>query len=98
MNSIAELLKHYVEQNPPACGDAQVVVDKIYWAYMESNRMDSEKINRLYDDLRVRINLPLREYDEVLYTISDLNLEYGRYAFMEGLKVGIVLMRNTSDS
>ena len=26
MNSIAELLKHYVEQNPPACGDAQVVV------------------------------------------------------------------------
>ena len=97
MNSITELLKLYVDQNPPACGDAQVVVDKIYWAYMESNRMDSEKINKLYDDLRVRIKLPLREYDEVPYTISDLNLEYGRHAFMEGLKVGILLMQSTSD-
>lgn len=34
MNSLAELLKDYAVQNPPACGDAQAVVDKIYWAYM----------------------------------------------------------------
>lgn len=97
MDRLAKLLKDYVAQNPPTCGDMQVVVDKIYWAYMETNRMDSEKINKLYDDLRVRINLPLREYDEVLYTIGDLNLEYGRHAFMEGLKVAILLMQSTSD-
>lgn len=95
MNSLAELLKDYAVQNPPACGDAQAVVDKIYWAYMESNRMDSGKLDKLYEDLRARIKLPSREYDEVLYLISDLNLEYGRQAFMEGLKVGILLMQNT---
>lgn len=57
--------------------------------------MDSGKLDKLYEDLRARIKLPSREYDEVLYTISDLNLEYGRQAFMEGLKVGILLMQNT---
>lgn len=92
MSNLAELLKDYVSQNPPACGDAQTVVDRIYWTYMESNRMDSKKLDDLYEQLRTQINLPLREYDEVLYTIGDLNLEYGRHAFMEGLKVGIVLL------
>lgn len=43
MKRLAELLKHCVEQNPPVCGDTQTVVDKIYWAYMESNRIDSKK-------------------------------------------------------
>ena len=94
MSSLAELLKDYVSQNPPACGDAQTVVDRIYWAYMESNRMDSKKLDDLYEKLRSQINLPLREYDEVLYTIGDLNLEYGRHAFMEGLKVGMLLMQD----
>ena len=37
--------------------------------------------------------MPMREYDEVLYTVSSLSLEYGRIAFLEGLKIGIVLMR-----
>lgn len=93
MEWLAKLLKDYVAQNPPACGDARSVVDKIYWAYMETNRMDSKKLDALYEELRTRINLPLREYDEVLYTISDLNLEYGRHAFLEGLKVGMLLMQ-----
>ena len=96
MNSLAGLLKDYVVQNPPACGDAQAVIDKIYWACMESNRMDGERINRLYKNLRAQIKLPQREYDEVLYTISDLNIEYGRHAFSEGLKVGLVLLHESS--
>ena len=93
MDWLVKLLKDYVAQNPPACGDTQTVVDKIYWAYMECHRIDSKMLNDLYENLRARINLPLREYDEVLYTISDLNLEYGRHAFLEGLKVGMLLMQ-----
>lgn len=91
MDHFTELLKHYVEQNPPASGDAQAVVHQLFWAYIESNRMDYEKLNRLYEDLRRRIDLPPREYDQVLYTISDMNLEYGKHAFTEGLKVALVL-------
>ena len=95
MYSLAELLKHHVEENPEICRDAQIVVDKIYWAYMENNRIDSKKLDDLHEHLRMQINLPLREYDEVPYTISDLNLEYGRHAFMDGLKVGLLLMQDT---
>lgn len=88
---IAVILKSYVDQNPPDCGNVQDVVDRIYWCYMESNRVDNSKINDCYARLRKRVNLPLREYDEILYIVSDLCLEHGRLAFMEGLKVGMLL-------
>lgn len=93
MNRFAEYFRHYIEQNPPACGDVQAVVDQIYWAYMENNRIDNDKINECYAVLRKKVGLPLREYDEVLYIVSDLCLEHGRLAFMEGLKVGLTLLQ-----
>lgn len=92
MSSLAELLKRYVEENPPACGDAQAVVDQLYWGFMENHRVDNDKTTEYYTILREQIKLPMREYDEVLYTVSSLSLEYGRIAFMEGLKVGLVLL------
>lgn len=93
MNNFAKLLNCYVEQNPPICGDAQAVVDQLYWAYMENHRIDNDKSNECYAALREQVKLPMREYDEVLYIVSDLCLEHGRMAFMEGLKVGILLMQ-----
>ena len=93
MNSFAEFLKRYVEQYPPACGDAQAVVDQIYWAYMENHRIDTDKTRERYTALREQVKLPMREYDEVLYIVSDLCLEHGRLAFMEGLKIGLIFLR-----
>lgn len=93
MKKLAQLLRSYVEQNPPSCGNAQDVADQLYWCYMERNRIDNNKTNACYAALREKVNLPYRQYDEVLYIVSDLCLEYGRHAFMEGLKVGILLMQ-----
>lgn len=93
MDQFAELLRRFVQEYPPACGDAQAVVDQLYWAYMEHHRADSTKMDKCYEDLRKRVNLPLHEYDEVLYIVSDLCIEYGKQAFMEGLKVGMVLIQ-----
>ena len=93
MKNLKETMKYYVEQNPPACGDAQAVVDQIYWAYMENQRIDNDKTSERYEALREKVNLPLREYDEVLYIVSDLCLEHGRLAFVEGLKVGMLLIQ-----
>ena len=39
----------------------------------------------------------MREYDEVLYTVSSLSLEYGKIAFKEGLKIGMLLMQEMSE-
>lgn len=92
MKRLTKLLKNYVAQNPPVCGDAQAVVDQLYWAFMENHRSDNDKTKEYYAILQEQLKLPMREYDEVLYTISSLSLEYGRVAFMEGLKIGMLLM------
>ena len=95
MEKLAKLLKDYVAQNPPVCGDAQAVTDLLYWAFMENHRSDNDKTREYYAVLREQVKLPMREYDEVLYTVSSLSMEYGRVAFIEGLKIGILLMQNT---
>ena len=97
MKRLADFLKSYVEKNPPSGGNAQDVVDQLYWCYMERKRIDNDKTNVCYDALRKKVNLPLREYDEVLYIVSDLCLEYGRHAFMEGLKIGMLLMQKLTE-
>lgn len=96
MSSFTEFLKRYVEQNPPVCGDVQTIVDHIYWAYMENHRIDNDTTNKCHAALQERVRLPMHEYDEVLYIVSDLCLEHGRLAFMEGLKVGLVLLHELS--
>lgn len=93
MDRLAKLLKDYAAQNPPVCGDVQAVVDQLYWTYMEDHRSDNDKTREYYAILQEQVKLPMREYDEVLYTISSLSLEYGRVAFMEGLKIGMLLMQ-----
>lgn len=93
MKRLAELLKHYAEENLPNSGNPQNIADRLYWYYMEHSRIDNDKTNACYAALREKVNLPLRKYDEVLYIVSDLCLEYGRQAFSEGLKVGVLLMQ-----
>lgn len=93
MKRLAELLKRFVEENLPNSGNAQDVADRLYWCYMERSRIDNDKTNACYAALREKVNLPLREYDEVLYIVSDLCLEHGRQAFLEGLKVGMLLVQ-----
>jgi len=96
MKTTAETLKSFVESIPPKSGDAQAVADQLYWNCLENNRLDNEKINGCYTSLREKVNLPLRDYDEILYIVSDLCTEHGRLAFMEGLKVGVLLMQEIS--
>lgn len=95
MERLTKLLKDYVAQNPPVCGDAQAVADQLYWAFMENHRSDNDKAKEYYAVLQEQVKLPMREYDEVLYTVSGLVVEFGRVAFVEGLKIGILLMQNT---
>lgn len=93
MKTTAEILKSFVVSSPPKNGDAQAVADQLYWHCLENNRMDNDKISGYYSALREKVNLPLPDYDEILYIVSDLCTEHGRLAFMEGLKVGMMLMQ-----
>lgn len=95
--TVAEMLKKYVAQHPPKSGDAQAVADQLYWHYLENNRMDNDKISVSYATLREKANMPPREYDEVLYIVGDLCIEHGRLAFLEGLKIGMLLMQEVQN-
>lgn len=97
MKNLKEIVRYYAEKNPPICGDAQAVMDQLYWAFMENHRVDNDKTCEYYAILREQVRLPMREYDEVLYTVSSLSLEHGRIAFMEGLKIGMLLMQEMSE-
>lgn len=91
--SVVEILRNYAAQDLPKCGDAQAIVDQIFWHYLESGRIDNDKISASYATLREKAKLPSQEYDEVLYVVSDLCIEHGRLAFIEGLRLGVVLMQ-----
>lgn len=97
MDEIIKTLQEYVKQKPPVCGDAQAVMEQLYWIFMENHRIDNDKTREYYAVLQEQVKLPMREYDEVLYTVSSLSLEYGRIAFMEGLKIGMLLMQAMSE-
>lgn len=89
-------MNHFAE-NPPQIGDADTVLDMIYWEYAEHNNIDNDNIKKLFKRLREIVPLNGREFDEVLYLVCDLSLEYGRLSFIGGCSIGIKLMSEASD-
>jgi len=91
MEKLIETLQYHFRQNPPGYGNAESVLDALYWRYAEYGSSDSEKIRGQFDALRKLVNIPPKEYDQVFYLVSDLCLEHGRLAFREGIKVGMAM-------
>lgn len=97
MKKLAEMWKQYLEQNPLNYGEEDSVLDVLYQNYTEYGSPDNEKICSLFAELRKRVDLPPKEYDSVFYVVSDLCLEYGRLAFREGMRLGMLLMCEIND-
>jgi len=93
MKKLTERLSQYFEENPPNLGDAESILDALFWMYMEYCPADSETIKALYVQLRKIMNLPPECYDQVFDIVSDLCVEHGRKAFREGLRLGVVLIK-----
>lgn len=95
---LVESIERYFEENPPNLGDTKSILDVLFWLYMEYNPADSETIKSLYAQLRKCADLPLRDYDQEFYIVSDLCVEHGKEAFREGLGLGIQLMQEVNNS
>ena len=93
MKKILQAITQSIEAHPPDYSNYDTLLDMLYWQYTETNSIDNEKIRGHFDTLRARIPLSRTEYDEIMYTICDLCLEHGRLAFIEGLRLGVVLMQ-----
>lgn len=81
------------EAHPLDYGDAEIILDVLYWNYAENNPIDNPKIRNGFDDLRSKFpHLSMQEFDPVFNTVSELCLEHERGAFMDGIRLGAMLM------
>ena len=91
-------LQDYCKQNPPDHGDAQSVMNLLYWTYAEHNPIDNQKIKDCFAKLRNHFpEVDLQRFDPIFITVSDLCVEHERLAFMEGLRLGVTLILELAD-
>lgn len=93
MEKLIEVLQQHFTQNPPDYGDAESVLDMLFWYYTEYNQIDNEAIKTQFAKLRDYLNLPPQEYDEVFYIVGNLCVEHSQLAFREGMKLILVLFQ-----
>jgi len=93
MQKYINALQEYCKQNPPNHGDAQSVMNLLYWTYTEYNPVDDQRIKNGFAKLRCQFpHLNLQEFDPIFTTVSELCAEHEHLAFMEGLRLGVTLM------
>lgn len=77
----------YCKAHPLDYGDAESLLDVLYWNYAENNLLDNPKIKDGFATLRTQfLHLSMHEFDPVFNTVSELCLEYERAGFEEGGK------------
>jgi len=70
------------------------MLDTIFWHYSEYNNIDNDVIKSIFAELRLACRkMTTQEFDLVFSIVSSLCVEYERLAFMEGLRLGVVLMQ-----
>lgn len=98
MQKYIRVLQGYCKQNPPNHGDAQSVMNLLYWTYTEYNPIDDKKLKDGFAKLRSQFaNLSLQEFDPVFNIVSDLCGDHEQLAFYEGLRLGVTLMQELKE-
>lgn len=70
----------------------QNILGLLYDAYNDTTGMDNEEIKSDFEELYQLMNgKPLKEVDEIIYTVCTLCRDHEKAGFIEGVKVGIGL-------
>lgn len=70
----------------------QNILDLLYEAYNGTTGLDNEAIKADFEELYQLMNgKPLKEVDEIIYTVCTLCRDHEKSGFIEGIKVGIGL-------
>ena len=78
--------------------NAQSVLEVLYDTYNEHSCFENEQIKADFDELYQRMNgKPLQEMDEIIYAVCTLCRDHERAGFMEGVKVGMCLVRESNN-
>ena len=101
MDKYVERLKRYVMNLPENYGydDASSLLDMLCYFYMENNPVESAVIRCKFVDLdEILSKLTLRENDEMFRIVCDLCTEHERRAFQDGIRLGIRLISELTDT
>lgn len=94
MEQFMQIMKNHVSIHVPNFGDGESVLDLLYEAYAECNKMDDGTIKEDFDELyRLMSGMPLREIDKIIYPVCTLCRDHQKSGFVDGVKVGIRLQQ-----
>lgn len=95
MNDFLRVLQAELNATEPNFGDdANTVLGLLYGAYNEYNGTDTDEIKQAFEDLYQAMNgKTLREKDEIIDTVCRLCSLHQQAGFIDGIKVGIQLMK-----
>jgi len=94
MEGFNRILQAYVSTKDLNLGDGESVLDLLYEAYAECNKMDDGTIKEDFNELyRLMNGMPLREMDKIIYPVCTLCRDHQKSGFVDGIKVGIRLQQ-----
>ena len=94
MNQFYDVLQRIVADHQPNFGDGDSVLTMLYEAYSECNRLDDAQIKDDFHELYQLMNgMELRDMDKIIYPVCKLCRDHERSGFVEGIKIGIILVK-----
>jgi len=80
-------------QQPNYPDNAQSILEVLFDAYNESSGFDNAAIKADFEELYQLMNgKPLKEIDEIIYTVCTLCRDHEKAGFIAGIKVGMSLI------
>ena len=84
---------------PNYSDNAENILEVLFDAYNESSGFDNTAIKADFAELYQCMNgKPLKEIDEIIYAVCTLCRNYEKAGFMEGVKVGMSLVKEVNFS
>ena len=99
MNEFMTALQtHLATQQPTYPDNTESILEVLFDAYNESSGFDNAAIKADFEDLyRLMNGKPLKEIHEIIYAVCTLCRDHEKVGFIEGIKVGMLLARETND-
>ncbi len=92
MKRYIEKLQSYLAEQKLQDESPQSILNMLFDAYNEINRMDDDKIKQDFHELYEQMNgMSLQEMDKIIYPVCTLCHDHERSGFIHGVQVGIRL-------
>ena len=91
-------LKEYALADQSVVPDGESILGILYESHNENHPYDNDQIKADFHELYEKMNgMPLREMDKIIYPVCTLCRDHEKAGFIEGIKVGIQLLRELAE-